>query len=316
VTLSAEPDGTRLSDSRGDVVTITPLGSARAPSPRLSPDGQRLALRLEQQGQPAGVYVDGALLQPDKPPPDPTQPELLPDLVFEPLEWSPDGTKLLLASSIPGADYCGMAVKDLVSGALVALAPSGALTNCGAATWSDDGASILLTLQDAGASAALLPGLWRAEPVSGTVTLLLPETLDGVPALYAAPRQLANGDILVFVARMEGYDPLAYPPAPVLFTMMRFPAGEQQPAPLRQDAEQIYRALWAPDASGAVVLAPSGGEDPDATALFWLPAGGAAVVRLPVSAPQQMWWGMPSAGLSRLRNVSEGFSPQQREPAR
>jgi len=108
--------------------------------------------------------------------------------------------------------------------------------------------------------------------------------------LYAAPRQLASGDILVFVARMPAYDPLAYPPELQLFAMTRFPAGQSQPVALRQDAEQLFRALWVPDASGAVILAPSGGEDPDATALFWLPADGSPLVRLPVSAPQAMWW--------------------------
>jgi hypothetical protein len=294
----ADADGTNaLALLEGDVAT-----------PRLSPDGSRIAVRYAPVGGPdavaqAGVFLlpvaGGApeLLQTDDPPPDPSQPGLLAGLALEPLAWSPDGAKLLLTSFIPDADYCGMAVKDLASGALTAIIPpDGALADCGRATWSADGSSIILTVQAGGASAARLPGLWRADPASGAVTLLLPEAQAGDPAIYAAARQLADGLVYAFIARAPGFDPLAYRPQAHEFGMFRAPAdGASPPEALRADTHLLYEALWAPDGSGAAALAAAGGENPDVTRLLWLPAGGEAPLPLPVSAALAMAWGPRSS---------------------
>jgi hypothetical protein len=289
------------SDGTGD----TELLAGDASAPRVSPDGSQVAVRLAPTGESdtvalAGVFLvptaGGApqLLQADDPPPDPAQPALLAGLAFEPLAWSPDGTRLLLTTVLPGGDYCGMAVKELATGVLVAISPQGALVDCGRGTWSQDGTSIIMTLQDPGASAARLPGLWRADPATGAVTLFLPEISDGSPAIYAAAREVI-GELRVFIALAPaGYDPLAYPPPLLEFAMARAaPDGLAPSERLRPDTHLLYEALWAPDGSGAVALVASGGEDPDGAALLWLPADGSPPVMLPITPaqPMQFAWG-------------------------
>jgi hypothetical protein len=297
---------TTSSDVRAELVRRAPDGTATVllegalSEARLAPDGATIAVRLEAgalDGSSApGVYLlgtDGSeptLVASDDPTPDPNQPALLDDLAFRPLAWSPDGERLLLSTFIPEADYCGLASLDVAAGVIIALDPQAGLPGCSAGTWSADGSSILLTLQDAGATAALLPGLFQADPTSGAVTPLVPAQIDGQDALVFAPIALPNSEVRAFAALVEGYDPTVYPPPQFTFQMVRYPGtGGPLLDQLRDDQLAVFNALWAPDGSGAVVYVTT--DQSAASKLVWLPADGGAALPLPAQNVGAAAWG-------------------------
>jgi Tol biopolymer transport system component len=288
--LVAGLDGERLVLADRDGKYLRMLDNTGPARPRISPDGSQIAVQMYR----GGVYLlpsaggDPVLIQASEMTSGGKSLRR-----FTPVAWSPDSARLLLIADIYEVDGAyDTLVMDLASRARVWLSPSGLRSVCGGGTWSADGSFIMVTLcewEDA------FPGLWRADPVTGAVAPLLPAELDGAAAYYAEPWQLPNGDIMAFVAQTSEGEQSSGSYRSLAYTMARIPAGTQQVQTLRHDAYQLYDARWAPDGSGAVVLASAGGEDPDATALLWLPVDGGDAIRLPLRAPWAVRWGALSS---------------------
>jgi hypothetical protein len=258
-------------------------------APRWSPDASQVALAIEGPGEPpAGLY----LLSPASGDFDYVEPEgLIPELVLRPIAFSPDGARLLVGTSIPDADICGQMVIDLRARQAVELAPpAGTLTDCTRATWSPDGAQIWLTLQDAGAYAATLPGLFQADPASGEIALLLPEQREGRFLRYASPHALPDGALGVLATS----SPSAAPPEPDA-ALWRYMMVSARPdgtlAELRRDAAIVVDAAWAPDASGVMVAALVSDALGATTELIWWPIdGGPAVIVASIDGAYALQW--------------------------
>lgn len=267
------------------------LAEAQIPSvPRWSADGAQIALRIET-GDSSGVFVlpasggDPRLLVSDGAAPD------APDLAFAPLRWSPDGTYLLLSTFIPEADYCGQAVFDLQAEAVVVLVPpDGTLTNCDFAVWNVDSTRIVLNLQDAGAYADMLPGLWVADPQNGAISAWLPRESEGAFQRFTA--LFVREDTLYMLRAETASDAPREPDDPPLeFTLVRTPLDD---APLietlRTERWPITRAVWAPQADGVLIGLARLAGDAFVWEWFWVPLDNRPPLLLPALTTGEVGW--------------------------
>jgi hypothetical protein len=261
-------------------------------SPRLSPDGERMAFQLFQpvdgmqigrdQGSDTGIYLQyrnggrPGLIQASDPITDTDNPPIDARL-FYPIAWSPDGGRLLIGAYYAVGDGGFQAVKDLGDDAPIRIQDA-----FGEASWSDDGGAIVL----AGGTVMLdaLPGLWRADPRTGVSTKLVNPADDATAVLATGARMFADGTVYVFLAQANSPEVDAVN----MVTPHRIrPGGD--PEPLRAESYRVVDALWADDASGAVVATTL---DPFAEIdgpLSWLPTDGGAAVALGVNGGQQRW---------------------------
>lgn len=258
-------------------------------APRWSPDASQVALTIDGPGDPpAGLY----LLSPTSGDLDQVKPEgLIPELRLRPIAFSPDGARLLVGTSIPDADICGQMVIDLRARQAVELAPpAGTLTDCTRATWSPDGAQIWLTLQDAGAYAATLPGLFQANPASGQIALLLPDQRDGRFLRYTSPHALPDGALGVLLTSSPSDAP-PEPDAALWRYGMAIARSDGTLTDLRSNTAIVVDAAWAPDGSGVMVAALASDEPGSTTELIWWPIdGGPAVSVAAIDGAYALQW--------------------------
>ncbi len=225
---------------------------------------------------------------------------------YRPLAWSPDGTKILALEGY-GIEGSGYAVVDVESGEVVSL---GSAVLCCEPSWSQDSQSFYFSSATFG---MIIPGLWRADATTGEVTTLirgmesvgLPDVTGEPMVLVQSARELQDGDLFAFTASgiyedlyvdKETGDPVA----PKL-KMSRISSGGEI-EPLRSDAYALGEALWAEDASGAVITVMAGEAYPSGT-LLWLTSDDTAPVVLGGRGFQPKWgMGVP-------------LSPSSGEPA-
>jgi hypothetical protein len=221
-------------------------------------------------------------------------------LQYSPRAWSPDGTQLLMDVYFPVGEGGYLAVKDMASGNVTEINQV-----CCEASWSADGASVIIAggvhIQDA------ILGLWRADPRTGATTELIgPSEQAGMPLVTAA-RQLADGLIYAFLTitkdpSFEGKDKI---------TPQRVQADGSAQA-LRDQSYLLSGALWADDASGAIVADTS--DDPAEWfgRLSWLPLDGGPALAL-AGRGSVMRWG--NAAPQALADACARFRPVVWEPA-
>jgi hypothetical protein len=283
--------------------------------PRIAPSGEQIAFELESpvdglqsgraKGSDTGVWAIArtggppSLLQAsdpitdtDNPPEDARQ--------YYPHGWSPDGTQLLMGVYFPVGEGGYLAVKDMAGGQITEINQA-----CCEASWSADGAAVIIAggtqIQDA------ILGLWRADPHSGATTELIGPSEQAGSPLVTAARQLADGSIYAFLTitkdpSFEGKDKV---------TPQRVQADGSF-APVRKESYLLAGALWADDASGAIV-ADAGDKPADGYGrLSWLPLDGGPAIAL-AGRGSLMRWG--NAAPQPVPDACGRFSPIAWAPA-
>jgi hypothetical protein len=254
--------------------------------PRFSPDGRKIAfgyggIQILDLDDPALAFD---LLIPSDEFPDPNagRPPVLLRFYRQAL-WSPDGARLLV-EYLHYPEGGGWATLLLNSdGALVDVQapPEGGILCC-EPTWSLDSANIYIASPYIGLGS---PGLWRVPAATGqTETLIAPE--GETYYMVRKAQQLADGNLYYFLGTMEGFPTGLRTPQ----TIYRAGPDAGNAAALRTDSFRLEEVLWAPDASGAVIMEVNDESVfPYHGPLTWVPADNSAALRLPADGASLAW---------------------------
>jgi Tol biopolymer transport system component len=176
---------------------------------------------------------------------------VLPDELYRPEKYSPDGAKLLMTVSVPNSDATHDVIYDLATNTVANFnSVDGAFFCCGREQWTHDGLSLYAAYPAMG---ILSPGLWRVDAASGNVTTLLPaEAGDGKFNLADEPYLAADGQLYYFFANAS--DTVAFSDQAPLQIVRSAPDGVTGRTVLRPETfASLTEALWAPDGSFVIV---------------------------------------------------------------
>lgn len=244
-------------DGSGRAVLVdgSPLPAVDAPdrintemrSPRWSPDGKRIAYGLNGVNVVDAAGGEPVVLQQSDPvplPPDYQPAHEGPIKFYWPNAWSLDGSHLLIDFAyFPEAG--GSSVIDASGGGLVDMTSPEGVVCCNPSLSIDEQAVYFANH----APGFIAPGLWRADAATGESETLI-QGIDGDAFNISGwPRQLSDGRLYYFFARIAGF-PETYAP----LSMYRAEADGSDAAQLRSDTHIIGQALWMPDGSGAVIV--------------------------------------------------------------
>lgn len=204
---------------------------------------------------------------------------------YGPISYSPDGSKLLVFIQFYEAGTLG--VYTPAGGSLTRFtAPDGGII-FGSSDWTPDGASVLVASQSQG---YVSPGLDRFNASDGSGVALIASPSETDLNFVDAPLSAPDGQLYYFFAHL-GTAPSGGS-LPLQMTRSA-PDGVTGRTALRPETFNVLRALWAPDASFAIVEAAS--PDPSTYVghgpLSLVYADGRPIVPLPVSAAQDLRWG-------------------------
>jgi hypothetical protein len=213
-----------------------------------------------------------------------------PSALYRPGPWSPDSRRFaVVVSYMEGGN---VAVFDTVDRKLVSLQKAdGSPASCCTLSWALDGKALL----SAGSAYGVMGAdLWRYDPVGGQGNQLVPaQSADGTYNYVDWPILSPDGSLYYFFTGAS--NPIS---GPVAYQMLRSAAdGVSQHTVLQSNPLYASEALWAPDASlavvvtytpgqqngneplhGPIVILPSGGQPPqviiqDGRSLMWGPGG-------------------------------------------
>jgi len=205
---------------------------------------------------------------------------------YRPIAFAPDGSRVLAwaAMFMEGSEY----VVIPVDGSPLITLPG---QSCCQAVWSADGASVYIAQDSLG---MFQPGLWRVSVASGEATPLVAAPEGETPTeltLVGFVWQAGDGQLYSF----RGVQPTNVDTVgmPQLLTMTRSAAdGVTSATPLRSDGHIVREALWAEDASGAVIVdatAQLAGQYSPAGPLLWLRADVRPAVNLQAEGSHLRW---------------------------
>lgn len=173
----------------------------------------------------------------------------IPQEMYWPDSFSPDGTKLLI--TLGYYEGAGAAIYYPASNSLVRLSgDEGAMICCGLENWSSDSAALYAANPQIG---MFMPGLWRIDASSGKVTTLLPgDPGNGTFNFADEPVLGPDGQLYFFFANLPQNPE---PPSRTPLQLVRSgPDGVTGRTVLLPDTfDMITEALWTPDASYVVV---------------------------------------------------------------
>lgn len=286
-------DGRGLHDSTGD------RAADSLTAPAWSPDGKQIAYGLGGVNIISAEGGEPQLILASEPEPEGS---LEWSHYLYPMSWSPDGMSILIGDAVGG----GLAIIDVADGSVTDVHnPSGDYFCC-SPTWSTDGQDIYFSGVLYDPSIFQAPGLWRVDGSTGQAEALIPGYDDpgaaqesGMPmTLIQSVQQLSDDNLYAFAAFGTFEELWADAAGNQVFPqleMTRFASDGSRPVALRSDASQFGGvpwtfggALWAPDASGAVVSIFGGGDLPNTT-LLWLPSDGSAPVVLSARGQRYEW---------------------------
>jgi hypothetical protein len=202
---------------------------------------------------------------------------------YQPLAWSPDGSTLLLHTSMnmgpdgPGGDIGtnGLALYDPGTSQSRDLLPIGQEWICAGPAWGLDGASVLCA--NNAAIGAPTPALWRLRLADGGQEAIIPAA-EPLTATFS-PRELPEG--LYVLAGSYQDSGLALMP-------QRIPPGgaatNQLPLPIQAGFDG---GLWAPDGSGVIFGRPAAGAN---RTVVWQPLGEGEPVELLSGSIGRLAW--------------------------
>ena len=305
VQLAVSPaDGTIIyvlqQDKGGALVSTDARGGNRAElasgtisSPLWSRDGQRYAISWLNGPEGSGVYggktgeKPGLLLA--SIPFDAKAQK--PGMHYVPQAFSPDGSKLLLATApdngpdAPGGDIAVLGAAVLGSDGKVTelVRTGGDPYMCFSALWSSDGSQVLCSSYGAFNGQ---PALWSQPATGGEPKILLAAGKDNGQADVFSP--IAAGDsILAFVGvSTAGGQNISYTLQQIDATGKASKLRDEQ-----FDSTAVIWSAWAPDASGIVIQ--RAGSDPNQNTFVYLPASDAAAIELKLSGQGTPVWGAP-----------------------
>jgi hypothetical protein len=254
VLVNADGSNRRMLVDGGAVDPNNPFMNAIS-NPVFSPDGQTLAfgyqglqmyylsegrkdLLIENQVDDAG----GGLKVPRE--------------LYAPQRYSPDGTKLLINLSY----YEGgsSAIYYPATKALVRLeGGEGALICCDDTEWSSDSSSVYAASSTMG---MFEPGLWKVDAATGEVTTLIPgsagdDNYNAAKEAYLAP----DGQLYYFFGTVNSPEAM-FSRAPLQIVRSEADGVTGRTVLMPDTFDLLNEALWAPDASFAIVAISSAQE--------------------------------------------------------
>jgi hypothetical protein len=204
---------------------------------------------------------------------------------YTPVAYSPDGSKLQVSISFYEAGTTGVFDPTAVTVTRFT-APDGGIV-FGSSAWTPDGAAVLIASQSLG---YVSPGLSRFNASDGSGVALISSPGDTDLNFVDTPLLAPDGQLYYFFAHL-GTAPSSNP-VPLQMTRSA-PDGVSGRTTLRPETFYVLRALWAPDASFAIVEAAS--PDPSTYLghgpLSLVYTDGRPIVSLPVQAAQDLRWG-------------------------
>lgn len=171
--------------------------------------------------------------------------------VYWPINYSPDGTKLLVTAVIPNSD--GVSTVILVTNSdapLIRLVGEGGFFCCSKHGWTADSSAAYFANPSVG---MLGSGMWRVDAASGVITTLVPsEAGGGMYNLPDEPFLAPDGQLYYFFTTSTLSD--GFIDRSPLQLVRSAVDGVTGRTVLRSDSFQLMNeALWAPDASFVIV---------------------------------------------------------------
>lgn len=173
---------------------------------------------------------------------------LLPDELYWPEAYSPDGTKLLVRLGYyEGGTF---AIYYPSSNSLVRLVQTDTGNICCGARWTSDSASLYAALPTTGMFSS---GLWHINAASGQVTTLLPgEAGNGTFNFADAPFLAPDGQLYFFFANTPATDEF-FMGAPLQLVRSAADGVTGRVALFPDTFKRINESLWSPDGSFVIV---------------------------------------------------------------
>lgn len=211
---------------------------------------------------------------------------IVPDEMYWPDSFSPDGTKILL--TLGYYEGASAAIYYPASKSLVRLSGAeGALICCGEENWTADSAAFYAANPQMGMYES---GLWRVDASSGTVTAILPGDPGNNTFNFADEAVLGpDGQLYFFFANVPQSDqPPMRTPLQIVKSALDGVTGRAVLLPAT--FEMMTEALWSPDASYVVVALAQNDQTWQGGQLEWIALSGHARV---VLAPfgRMLKWG-------------------------
>ncbi|MGD2028146.1 MAG: hypothetical protein PVI99_10045 [Anaerolineales bacterium] len=176
---------------------------------------------------------------------------IIPEAIYSPQEWSPDGSQLLVNIGFYEAGTLG--IYHLETQEIVRLG-DGIL--CCHPAWSPDSRSVVVGSPFLGMTNS---GLWRADTGTGRKFELIPNTSPDNTLNFAGwPLVMPNGDLRYFYSNTP-----EFPNGEVSLVMVQSDSdGATNRVLIRPEKWINYEALWAEDGNLAVAVQPVTGQSP------------------------------------------------------
>ena len=276
-------------DGRGNNRSVLVQGPQLAPErnesyytsevtkPRWSPDGARIAYGMNGINLIDAAGGTPTALLPNDPIPAPGEPPTGSVQLYWPYNWSPDGVRMLIEVGHYGGEG-SVGVLNLADNSVLSLSsPQGYV--CCVPAWAPDSQNIFYANPIDG---IVSPGLWRTNVTTGEGETLINGMAKDAILSVANAFPTADNNLYYFYAVTKAPSD---PSQSVPLSMYRSQSdGVTDQTQLRTDAHVIGEALWATDASGAVIVdvqaALESGVYPPQGPLLYLKADGSPAVPL------------------------------------
>jgi hypothetical protein len=257
-------------------------------APRWSPDGSQLAFGFGGINIYEGATGTTSVIKSSDPYPDLNNPNAPypdpPPVGYAPLNWSPDGTRLLVTEAVYYSEGFSLVALNPSNGDSRQLISPDGLACCNPA-WSPDGTEVIISNESLG---LLTPGMWQLSAASGEGRTLVQGYSPDIDTYYLVSfaRKLTDGNIYGFFSAY-----VSFPETPIPLQLTRF-ASDGSATPIGNESYLPADALWSPDDSGVIVVdlgANPQAEWPYRGPLVWVPIDGSLSVRLEVVGRSPRW---------------------------
>jgi len=250
--------------------------------PRWSPDGSRIAYGLNGINLIDAAGGTPIAVRPNDPIPGPNDPITQTANLYWPYNWSLDGSRMLIEIGYYRSEG-SLGVLSLADNSAQSLSsPQGYV--CCAPAWLPDSQRIVYANPVDG---IVPPGMWRTDVTTGEGETLINGIAKDAVLSVSNPFPTPDDSLYYFYAVTKAPRD---PGAAVLLAMYRSQSdGVTDQTQLRTDAYVVGEALWASDASGAVIVDTQAGGYPPEGALRYLKADGSPAVQLAENGRLLRW---------------------------